>query len=95
MTLIMVHLCYYRGSPGAQANSVCALVGLALCSSHYAAGLDADQQAAARDAAEYSGQNYWLSICVNTLLAILEPGRPPEGRIFPICNQVCVVQILD
>ena len=84
----MCNYLFYRGSPGAQANSICAAIGLALSSSRYACALDPDQQVAAREASEYSGQTYWMSIMVNTLLAILEPGRPPSGRIFPLCHQV-------
>ncbi len=67
---------------------MCAAVGLAVAVHAYASALDHEQQLAAREASEYSGHAYWMSILTNTLLAILEPGRPPAGRIFPLCQQV-------
>ena len=83
---------FFRSGPSVQANCVLALAGLALTTTQYANGLDEAGTAAAKEATEHLGHPHWLSIMTNTLMGLLDPQNPPQGRVFSLCQQVSLMR---
>ena len=71
-----------------QGNCVVALAALAVTTTKYAHNLDAEALEKAAEATEHLGQAHWLSVVVNTVLAILDFSYQPTARVMQICQQV-------
>ncbi len=83
-------ICYYhfRGDPSAQGNSLLALAGLALVSTHHALSLGQTSNENQQKASEHIGHNRWLMVVIETLFSIIDGRYKAKGKVFNWCHQV-------
>ena len=87
---ILLYFIDCRGEPSAQGNSLLALAGLALASTHHALSLGQTAEENQQKASEHIGQNKWLMLVVETLFSVVNGRYKPKGRVFNWCHQVSV-----
>ncbi|XP_072039048.1 focadhesin-like [Amphiura filiformis] len=76
-----------KGEPSAQGNSLLALVGLALVSTHHALSLGQTADDNQQKASEHIGHNRWLMIVIETLFSIVDGRYKAKGKVFNWCHQ--------